>query len=325
MMRAVVQDHYGDGDVLRVDEIPIPEPGPGRVLVRVGAAGLNMADWHLMTGKPYLARLALGLRAPRATTRGEDVAGTVEALGEGVDRFAVGDRVFGSASGSFADFVIARADRLVRTPAGVEDRVAAASPMAGFTALHALRAASIDAPVGDVRVLVTGAGGGVGGFVVQYASARGAHVTAVCSAAKADAARAFGAREVVDYANRDVTRGTDTWDVVIDFAGNRPVSSWRKVLAPGGHLVLGGGEGGSRIVGPLDRAVPGALATVTRAARVTTLLATTNLPDLERIASDLETGVLRPLVARAYGLEEVPRAIEDLRSATYPGKLVVVP
>ncbi|WP_166408858.1 NAD(P)-dependent alcohol dehydrogenase [Labedella phragmitis] len=324
-MRAVVQDHYGDVDVLRVDERPVPEPGAGEVLVRVGAAGLNMADWHLMTGKPYLARLALGLRRPRATTRGEDVAGTVEAVGEGIDRFAVGDRVFGSASAAFAEFVVARADRLVRTPAAVDDRVAAASPMAGFTALHALRVASIDAPVGDVRVLVTGAGGGVGGFVVQYASARGAHVTAVCSAAKADAARAFGAHEVVDYASRDITQGPETWDVVIDFAGARPVSAWRRVLAPGGHLVLGGGEGGNPIVGPLDRALPGALATLTRAARVTTLLATTNLPDLERIAADLESGVLRPLVARAYGLDEVPLAIEDLRGAVHPGKLVVVP
>jgi NADPH:quinone reductase-like Zn-dependent oxidoreductase len=324
-MRAVTQDRYGDGDVLRVDDIPTPAPGPGRVLVRVGAAGLNMADWHLMTGKPALARLALGFRRPRAATRGEDVAGTVEAVGEGVEHFSVGDRVFGSAPGSFAEFVIARADRLVRTPSAVDDRTAAASPMAGFTALHALRVASVDEPAGGVRVLVTGAGGGVGGFVVQYASARGAHVTAVCSAGKAEAARSFGAHEVVDYANRDVTRGTARWDVVIDFAGNRRVSAWRRVLAPGGHLILGGGEGGGSVLGPLDRAIPGAFATVTRAARVTTLLATTNLPDLERIAADLESGVLRPLVARAYGLDEVPAAIEDLRKATYPGKLVVVP
>jgi NADPH:quinone reductase-like Zn-dependent oxidoreductase len=324
-MRAVVHDRYGDTGVLRVATRPIPEPGPGRVLVRVGAAGLNMADWHLMTGKPYLARLALGLRGPRVRTRGEDVAGTVTAVGEGVSRVGVGDRVFGSAAGSFAEFVVAREDRLAWTPHDVDDATAAASPMAGFTALHALRVASLDADAHGVRVLVTGAGGGVGGFVVQLARARGAHVTAVCSASKADAARTFGAHDVVDYATTDVTTGPQRWDVVIDFAGNRPVAAWRRVLAPDGHLVLGGGEGGDPVVGPLDRAVPGLVATLSRSIRVTTLLATTNLPDLGRIAALLADGVLRPLVAHRYGLDEVPRAIDDLRAATYPGKLVVEP
>jgi NADPH:quinone reductase-like Zn-dependent oxidoreductase len=324
-MRAVVHDRYGDTDVLRVASRPIPEPGPGRVLVRVGAAGLNMADWHFMTGKPYVARLALGLRGPRSHTRGEDVAGTVAAIGEDVERFAVGDRVFGSAPGSFAEYVVAREDRLAPIPVGLDDTTAAASPMAGFTALQALRVASLDEDAHGVRVLVTGAGGGVGGFVVQLARARGAHVTAVCSAAKAGAARTFGAHDVVDYATTDVTTGPQRWDVVIDFAGDRPVSAWRRVLVPGGHLVLGGGEGGGPLVGSVGRALPGALATLTRSIRVTTLAATTNLPDLERIAALLADGVLRPLVAHRYGLDEVPRAIDDLRAATYPGKLVVEP
>lgn len=324
-MRAVVHDRYGDPDVLRVAIRPRPAPGRGEVLVRVGAAGVNMADWHLLTGKPYLARLALGLRRPRVTTRGEDVAGVVEAVGADVTRFAVGERVFGSAPGSFAEYVVAREDRLASTPDGVADVTAAASPMAGFTALHALRAAALAPSADGIRVLVTGAGGGVGGFVVQLARARGAHVTAVCSASKAEVARSFGAHEVVDYATHDVTAGPDRWDVVIDFAGNRPVSAWRRVLEPGGRLVLGGGEGGHPVVGPLDRALPGLLTTLTGGARVTTLLATTNRADLDRIAAELASGALRPLVGHRYGLHEVPGAIDDLRAATHPGKLVVVP
>lgn len=321
-MRAITQDRYGDTDALRLADVPVPVPTEGRVLVRVTAAGVNMADWHLMTGKPYVARLALGLRRPRAVVRGEDVAGVVEAIGPGVTRVAVGDRVFGSASGSFADSVLAREGVLARIPDGIDDATAAASPMAGYTAIAALRAARIGA---GSRVVVTGAGGGVGGFVVQYAHAAGAHVTAVCSAAKADAARAAGADEVVDYAVEDVSRRAERWDAVIDFAGARSVRDWRRVLVRGGRLVLGGGEGGGPILGPTARAFPGLLATLGRRVSVTTLLAVADTAGIDRIAGDLADGTLRPSVGARYPLEEVPRAIDDLRAAAFPGKLVIVP
>jgi NADPH:quinone reductase-like Zn-dependent oxidoreductase len=321
-MRAVTQGRYGDTSVLRVAHVPVPAPAAGRVLVRVAAAGLNMADWHLMTGKPVIARLVLGFRGPRSPIRGDDVAGTVVAVGEGVTRLAVGDRVFGSASGSFAEFVVAREELVVRIPEGVTDTEAAASPMIGYTALAALDAAGVER---GTRVVVSGAGGGVGGAVVQLAHARGAVVTGVCSAGKAEAVLAFGADEVVDYRREDVTRRADRWDAVIDFAGDRTVSRWRRVLVPGGRLILGGGEGGSRIVGSLDRAVPGLVASIGRRLRVTTLVATASARGLERVAEHLEQGTLRPLVSRSYGLEEVPQAIDDLRSARFPGKLAIVP
>jgi NADPH:quinone reductase-like Zn-dependent oxidoreductase len=321
-MRAVTQDRYGDGDALRVREVPVPVPAAGRVLVAAAAAGLNMADWHLMTGRPYIARLALGLRRPRAAVRGDDVAGTVAAVGDGVTRFAVGDRVFGSAPGAFAEFVVAREEHLARIPDGIDDETAAASPMAGFTALHALDAARVEH---GSRVLVTGAGGGVGGFVVQLANGLGASVTAVCSAGKREAVLGFGAHEVVDYRLEDVTERSERWDAVIDFAGDRPVSDWLPIVAPGGRLVLGGGEGGNAIIGPLGRALPGFVASMGPRVTVTTLLALVSEEGLARVAERLADGALRPLVARTYGLDEVPAAIDDLRAATYPGKLVVVP
>lgn len=321
-MRAISQDRYGDTEVLKMERLPVPVPEAGRVLVRVAAAGVNMADWHLMTGRPYLARLALGLRRPRNPRRGEDVSGVVAALGPGVTRFSVGDRVFGSASGAFAEFVVAREEHLVPIPAGVDDAMAAASPMAGFTALQALDVARVGA---GSRVLVTGAGGGVGGFVVQLARARGATVTAVCSARKREAVEIFGANEVVDYRVEDVTERAERWDAVIDFAGDRSVSRWRRVIAPGGRLVLGGGEGGNAVTGPLGRALPGLVASIGRRLTVTTLLAVVSAAGLERTAAHLADGTLRPLVSRTYGLDEVPSAIDDLRAAAHAGKLVVVP
>jgi NADPH:quinone reductase-like Zn-dependent oxidoreductase len=321
-MRATTQDRYGDADVLRVTDTPVPSPAPGRVLVQVAAAGLNMADWHLMTGKPYIARLALGMRRPRNAVRGEDVAGTVTAVGEGVTRFTVGDRVFGSAPGAFAEFVTAREESLALVPHGIDLAVAAASPMAGYTALAALDAARVGP---GTRLLVSGAGGGVGGFVVQLAHALGATVTGVCSAGKREAVEGFGAYEVIDYRREDVTTLAARWDAVIDFAGDRRVSRWRRIIVPGGRLVLGGGEGGSQVLGPLDRALSGLVASAGSRLTVTTLLALVSAEGLGRVAGHLEDGTLRPLVARTYGLDEVPSAVEDLRAARYPGKLVIIP
>ncbi|HWR84584.1 MAG TPA: NAD(P)-dependent alcohol dehydrogenase [Rhodoglobus sp.] len=318
-MRAIWQDRYGDADALRYGELPEPEPREGRVLVRVKAAGVNMADWHLMTGRPLIARLALGLTRPKERVRGQDLAGIVERVGEGVTAFAPGDEVFGSGSGAFAELALARAENLVAKPVDVSFEDAAAAPIAGYTALQALRA------VGDLHgrtVVVTGAGGGVGSFLVQLAKRGGARVIAVCSAGKAGLVRSLDADEVVDYATADVTRRADPVDAVLDFAGGRSVRDWKRILRPGGVLVQGGNEEGGDVLGPVTDVLRSRFV---RGIRVVSLLALVKPDDLDELARLLGSGELRPPVARTYPLEETARAIDDLRAARYPGKLVIVP
>lgn len=318
-MRAVVRRRYGGTEVLGVEDVVEPEPGEGRVIVRVKAAGVNMAEWHLMTGLPSLARLAFGLRRPKDPQLGDDLAGVVERVGAGVTRFAVGDEVFGSGSGAWAEVARAREDLLRPKPAGLPFAEAAVVPMAGYTALQALRV------VGDVanrRVAVTGAGGGVGSFAVQLAKLQGAHVTAVCSTRKVEFVRGLGADEVVDYRTADVTVGEGGFAGVLDFAGGTPLRSWRRAMVPGGVLVLGGDESGGSVLGPLGRSVRSVFV---RGIRIVTFLARASGDDLAELAGLLESGRLRSPLARTYPLEQAAAAVDDLRAATHPGKLALVP
>jgi len=318
-MRAVVRIEYGDTRVLRVDETEEPVPGEGQVLVRVAAAGVNMAEWHLTTGEPRVMRVAVGLTRPRKPGLGADVAGVVAAVGAGVSRFAVGDRVFGSGMSTWAELCLARAELLQPVPTGVSLEEAAAVPMAGYTALRALAAAG---ELEGRRVAVTGAGGGVGSLVVQLAKSRGAHVTAVCSARKADFVRLLGADDVIDYATTDPTAASVRFDAVLDFAGGLPVTRWRGALVPRGVLVLGGAENGGPLIGPLARSFRGLL---TRGIKVVTLVAVENAADIAELARLLASGRLRSPVARSYPLAEAAQAVDDLRAATHPGKLVLTP
>src|SRR4051794_3471488 len=242
-MKAIVQDAYGEAEVLRLEDVDVPQPGPGEVLVAVRAAGVDRGAWHVMTGLPYLGRLGFGLRRPRNRVRGLDVAGTVEAVGADVTRFGKGDEVFGTCRGAYAEYATARADHLALKPAHLTFEQAAALPTSGATALHALR------HPGD-RVLVIGAGGGVGSFAVQLAKARGAHVTGVCSTAKVDLVRRLGADEVIDY-TRDPLTGQ--YDLILDIAGNRTLSTLRALLTPHGTLVIVGGENGGNFSGGMNR------------------------------------------------------------------------
>jgi NADPH:quinone reductase-like Zn-dependent oxidoreductase len=212
------------------------------VLVRVHAAGCGPDVWHLMTGMPYMARLAIGVRQPKIGVRGWDVAGTVEAVGADVKGFRPGDAVMGTAEGSFADLVIARPETLVAKPAGLSFEQAAAVPVSGVTAVEAIRdKASVQR---GQRVLILGAAGGVGTLAVQIAKAFGAEVTGVCSTPKADLVRSIGADDVIDYTREDFTHGARRWDVIIDTAGRRPLSQLRRALTPKGSLVIVGGDGG---------------------------------------------------------------------------------
>lgn len=316
-MKAVVRTVYGETDVLGVREIAEPELAEGRVLVRVKAVGVNMGEWHVMTGRPTLARLFLGLRRPKNPQLGEDLAGVVEKVGPGVTRFAVGDAVFGSGSGTWAELATAREDMLQAVPAGLSFEQAAVVPMSGYTALQALRT------LGDLtgkNVAITGAGGGVGSYLVQLAAARGAQVTAVCSAGKADFVRSLGAHDVIDYTTADPTSGERRFDAVIDFAGGLPVRQWKRVIRSGGVLVLGGAETGGAVLGSLTRSLA---APFSRDVKVVSLMAGASGDDLAELARLLTNGELRSTLTRTYPMAEAAAAVDALRAATHPGKLAL--
>ena len=240
-MKAVVRDRCGSVDVLRLAEIDTPVAGANEVLVRVRAAGVDQGVWHLMAGMPYVMRVAgFGLRAPKNPLLGYDVAGQVEAVGAEVTALRPGDEVFGTCRGSFAEYATARADRLASRPNNLSFEQAAATPISGYAALQAVR--DNGKVRAEQRVLIIGAGGGVGTFAVQLAKAYGAEVTGVCSTAKTELVRSIGADRVIDYTRDDPIDGRETYDVIVDIAGNRPLSTLRRALTPQGTLVIVGGE-----------------------------------------------------------------------------------
>ncbi len=316
-----MQDAYGSADVLELREVERPVPAADEVLIRVVAAGVNMADWHLMTGLPTFARLFLGFGGPRERTRGSDVAGVVVEVGPAVTRFRVGDEVFGSASGSFAEFAVAREKRVVLKPEGVPFVQAAAVSMAGYTALQALRAAGVVEGVeAGIRVLVVGAGGGVGSFAVQLAKHVGAHVTGVCSTSKVELVRSLGADAVIDYTAEPVT---GEFDVVIDIAGGRSLGESRKLLAPKGILVVVGGEGGGRVFGLAGRSFAAPFLSLFGSQKFVGLFATESQDDLAALAELLASGAITPAVDRTFSLAEAPDAIRHLEAGRAAGKVVV--
>ncbi len=321
-MRAVVQRGYGDAEVLHVEEIEAPQPGRGEVLMRVGAAAIDRGTWHLMTGFPKMLRPFVGWRGPRGTyVPGRDVAGTVVALGPGVTRFAVGDKVFGSAQGSLADFACAQEARLAHQPAGVTPAQAAVLAISGLTALQALDAARVQ--TGD-RVLVIGASGGVGSYAVQLAAARGAHVTGVSSAAKAEAVRAWGAEHVLDYAVTDPTAQAESYDAVIAIAGGASLRDLRRVLAPRGALVFVGTETGGDWTGGYGRPMRWALRMLLARQRFVMLTAREKaVDDLERLAQHVTDGTVRAPLHGSYDLADVRDAMSALASGRVIGKVAV--
>lgn len=321
-MKAIVQDRYGSADVLRLGDVEKPSIGSDQVLVRVRAAGVDRGVWHLMTGTPYAVRLAVGFRTPRNPVIGMDVAGVVEAVGAAVTEVRVGDEVFGAGSGTFAEYAAVRERACAAKPAGVSFEEAAALPTSAVTALQALRKQG-RVQAGQ-RVLVIGAGGGVGSYAVQMAKAFGAHVTGVCSTAKADLVRSLGADEVIDYTVEDFADGRRTWDLVLDIAGNRRIRHLRRAVAPRGTLVIAGGEDGGRLTGGLDRQFRAALLSLVVRQRLGFVVSLTRRADLETVRELVESGAVRPAVDRAYPLAEAPEALRDLEQGRIRGKAVVV-
>ena len=239
-MRAVTQDRYGNFEVLHLTQVPRPTASDDQVLIQVHAAGLDRGTEHLMTGKPYAARLAAGLRRPRSPVPGRDVAGTVVDVGAQVALFAAGDEVYGVAPGSFAEYAVTREDKLAPKPANLSFAEAAVVPISAGTALQALTDAGKVRP--GQTVLVTGASGGVGSYAVQLARALGAEVTGLCSTAKLDYVTALGAHHVLDRTRTDWADGTRRYDLILDIAGNPPIPRLRRALAPRGTVVFVGGE-----------------------------------------------------------------------------------
>jgi NADPH:quinone reductase-like Zn-dependent oxidoreductase len=235
-MKAIVRDAYGSAGVLRLAEIDKPVVGEGEVLVRVHSAGVDQGVWHLMVGMPYVMRLAgFGIRAPKNPLLGYDLAGRVEAVGPNAGLFRPGDEVFGTCRGSFAEYAVARADRLASKPDSVSLEEAAAVPISGYAALQAVR--EHGGVRAGQRVLIIGAAGGVGTFAVQIAKADGAEVTGVCSTAKAEFVRSIGADHVIDYTKEEFSDGRNRYDVILDIAGNRSLSQLRGALTRRGTLV----------------------------------------------------------------------------------------
>ena len=321
-MKAIVQDVYGTADVLALRDVPRPVPGDGEVLVRVRAAGVDQGVWHLMTGLPYLIRLfGFGLRKPKVPVRGREVAGVVEAMGTGVTRLQVGDEVFGTCDGSFAEYVCAKEDRLARKPRNLTFEEAAASPISGVTALQAVRDAG-EVTVGE-KVLVIGAGGGVGSFAVQIAKAFGADVTGVCSTGKMDLVRSLGAEAVIDYTKDLFPAGGKQYDVIVDTAGNRPLSLLRRILAPRGTLVIVGGERGGKLTGGFERSLGAPLVSLFSRQKFKAVVSKETHLDLEALTALIEAGSVTPAVDKVFPLAEAPGAVRYLREGRSRGKVVV--
>lgn len=322
-MSAMVAGEYGSADGLRLQSAGRPAIGDAEVLVRVRAAGVDRAAWHLMTGKPYLLRLmGFGLRRPKDPVMGLEVSGTVVAVGAKVTRFRIGDEVFGIGQGTFAEYARAREDKLARKPAALSFEQAAVVAISALTALQSVRDAG-KVRAGQ-RVLIVGASGGVGSYAVQIAKALGAEVTGVCSAAKADHVRSLGADHVVDYAREDFADGSRRYDVILDMGGNSKLSRLRRALAREGTLVFVGGEHGGDVTGgffgrPL---MAMALAPFVRQ-RFAMFMSKEHFEDLERLAELIEAGKVVPPLDRVFPLHRAPDAMRELEAGRVRGKLAI--
>jgi NADPH:quinone reductase-like Zn-dependent oxidoreductase len=319
-MKALWHEQYGGPDTVTVRQAPAA--GNGKVLVRVRAVSIDLGTRHLMTGVPLVMRLGTGLRAPRQPVPGRAFAGVVEGVGEGVTRLAVGDEVFGTTSGALAELVGAREDKLAPKPASLAFADAAAVPVSGVTALQGLR------DVGKLQagqsVLIIGASGGVGTYAVQLARALGAGcVDAVCSGAKADLVRSLGADDVIDYTQREPGSDGRRWDLVLDIAGNRPVSVLRNLLTPQGTLVFVGGEGGGRFFGGMHRQLGAAALSPVMRQRLAMFVAHENGRDLATLGEFADAGKLRSVIDGPYPFEEAAQAIARLDAGAARGKVVI--
>lgn len=320
-MKAIVRDRYGTSSALELRDVEQPTPGKGEVLIAVRAAGLARGVLHVMTGTPYLMRIAgFGVLRPKRPVIGMDVAGTVVAVGPETSRFEVGDEVFGIAAGSFAEFAVAREDKLAVKPAALSFEQAAAMPVSGLTALRALDASGATS---GSTVLVVGASGGVGTYIVQIAVALGAKVTGVASTPKLDLVLSLGAAAVIDYTTKDFADSGDTYDVVIDIGGMTSLSRLRRALTPHGTLVIVGGENGGTWNPGMGRQLAATVLSPFVGQRLTSVLNKEHYTGLERLAELVETGALTPSIERNFALVDAPEAVRRLETGSVRGQVVI--
>ena len=319
-MKAIVQDSYGSPDVLELRDVDKPLVKDDEVLVRVRAAAVNIGDWHLLRGVPYVMRLGTGLRRPRREIPGLDIAGRVEAIGSNVTQFRAGDEVFGWCKGAFADFACASEGNLLPKPANLTVEQAAAVGDSAFTALAAVRDQGKVQP--GQRVLINGASGGVGTFAVQIAKSFGAHVTGVCSTRNVDLVRSIGGDDVIDYTRVDFTQRGERYDVMLDLVGNRSLADCRRALTPHGTYVLVGVSNLGRWFGLARQIKTLSLSPFVRQ-RMRVFIASHNRDDHAALKDLVEAGDVTPVIDRRYTLSEVPDALRYQGEGHAQGKIII--
>jgi NADPH:quinone reductase-like Zn-dependent oxidoreductase len=320
-MQAIAHTRFGTpAEALVPTDAPTPEIGPDEVLIRVAAVGVAIGDWLIVSGLPYIARPMFGIRTPKKAIAGQQLAGTVVALGEAVNRFAIGDEVYGWAPGAMAEYAVAPQDTVAHAPSSVTPAEAATVPISAVTALQAVR--DHGKVTDGTSVLVVGASGGVGSFAVQIAKALGGEVTGVASTDSVDFLRSIGADHVIDYRTTAVADAGRRFDVIIDIAGNTSIRDLRSVLADDGRLVIVGGSGGRLTMG-FGRTVRAiALGRFVRQT-LTTFIVDNTSDDLEAVASMIDAGDVTPTIEQSYPLPEAAAAVELVASRHVKGATVV--
>lgn len=319
-MQAIVRSRYGSPDTLSLQEIEKPAVDDDAVLVRVLAASVNPYDWHMMRGEPYLIRMSEGVRRPKTSVLGVDMAGRVEAVGKNVTGVRPGDEVFGWGDGTFAEYVRTKENSCLPIPRPLTPDQAAAIPIAGCTALQCLRdTGHLEA---GQSVLINGASGGVGHFAVQIAAAFGAEVTGVCSTRNVDLVRSLGAQQVIDYTRDDFTRMGTLYDLVLDLIGNHSLSGLRRVMKPEGAVVIAGG-GRGRWLGALALPLQAMIVSKFVRDRLVTCFARLKREDAMTLSELVETGKLTPMIDRTYPLAETPDAVRHVEARHARGKVII--
>jgi NADPH:quinone reductase-like Zn-dependent oxidoreductase len=324
-MKAMVNMKYGPPDVLELTEVERPTPKDDEVLLKVHAASVNPADWHLLRGKPYIARLQLGLRRPKERVLGCDVAGRVEAVGKNVKMLQPGDEVFGSpfmhGFGAFAECVCVSEGLLAPKPATLSFEQAAAVPLAASTALQGLRDHGQLEP--GHKVLIIGASGGVGTFAVQIAKSFDAEVSGVCSTRNVQMVRSLGADHVIDYTQEDFTHSGHNYDLIFQLAGTLSPSECRSALSTNGTLVMSSGESEGRWIGPVERVIKALVLSPFVSQKMASFTVKPNREDLQLLKQFIEDGTLTPVIDRTYPLAQLPEAIGYLEEGHARGKVVI--
>ena len=320
-MKAIVCTKYGLS-ALQLKEIEKPIPKDHQLLIKVHAASVNSMDWHLITGKPFLVRLmGMGFFKPKDPRTGADLAGVVEAVGNGVTQFKPGDEVFGRGDGAFAEYALVGEKNLALKPASLRFEVAATVPVAGVTALQALR--DKGGIQSGQKVLINGAGGGVGTFAVQIAKALGAEVTAVCGTRHVDMIRSLGADHAIDYTREDFTKNGERYDLIVAVNGYHSIFDYGRALNPKGVFVMIGSSNAHMVWALMQTALFGSLISRRGERKVVLMSATINHEDLVFLRSLIEAGKVTPVIDRTYPLNEVSEAIRYMDAGHVGGKIVI--